>query len=469
MDIDSYESAEAEALLRAAETRRERRLALDNEALTHGLAVGGFVLAAVSLAVFAPWTRSLSFSSVVVLTATYVVAASVRFPVGSVWANPTQLVFVPMLFVLPTPIVPAVVGVALMLTRTPDLSRQRITLPRVVAMLGDCWYTLGPALVLVAAGSPGFAWSRWPLYVGAFAAQVAFDGASTVSRLWLAERISPRDQLPPMVWTFGVDCALSSAGLLIAAAAVVRPGLVLLALPLIGLLELFARERNERLDQVLTLSSAYRGTALLLADVVDADDHYTGEHSRGVLKLSLDVSDALGLDANHRRVVEFAALLHDVGKIRVPKEIITKPGPLDENEWAIVRRHTIDGEAMLCQVGGALVEVGRIVRASHERYDGGGYPDGLVGEDIPLEARIVTACDSYSAMTTDRSYRQGRSPAEAVAELERCSGSQFDPRVVATLRGLLPADPAELALSPAGLPTRPAAAGRSVPAGGSSN
>ena len=221
---------------------------------------------------------------------------------------------------------------------------------------------------------------------------------------------------------------MSTVGLLIAAAAVDRPGLVLLALPLTGLLGLFARERHERLDQVLTLSSAYRGTALLLADVVEADDFYTGEHSRGVLELSLGVSDALGLDASHRRVVEFAALLHDIGKIRVPKAIITKRGPLDDDEWMIVRQHTIDGEAMLCRVGGALIEVGRIVRASHERYDGEGYPDGLAGEEIPLEARIVTVCDSYSAMTTDRPYRRGRSAEEALAELYRCAGTQFDPR-----------------------------------------
>jgi HD-GYP domain-containing protein (c-di-GMP phosphodiesterase class II) len=440
MDIDSYESAEAEALLVAAQTRRSRRIPLGHEVLTHGLAVGGFLVSAVALAVFAPWTRSLSVPALVIVTGVYFVAASVRFPVGSVWANPTQLAFVPMLFILPTPIVPATVGAALVLTRVPDLARTRITLPRLVAMLGDCWYSLGPALVLVLAGSPAFAWSRWPLFVAAFAAQVAFDAGSTVSRLWLAERISPRDQLPPMVWTFGVDFALSTIGLLITAAAVTRPGLLLLALPLIGLLGLFARERHERLDQVLSLSSAYRGTALLLADVVEADDHYTGEHSRGVLDLSLGVSDALGLDANHRRIVEFAALLHDVGKIRVPKAIITKRGPLDDDEWSIIRRHTIEGEAMLSQVGGALVEVGRIVRASHERYDGAGYPDGLAGEEIPLEARIVTACDSYSAMTTDRSYRQRRSAAEALAELERCAGSQFDPRVVATIRELIPTD-----------------------------
>ncbi len=172
-----------------------------------------------------------------------------------------------------------------------------------------------------------------------------------------------------MLWTFGVDIVLSTVGLRIASAATRQPGLVLLALPLTGLLGLFARERNERLNHVLTLSSAYRGTALLLADVVEADDYYTGEHSREVLELALAVADSLELDASHRRVVEFAALLHDIGKIRVPKTIITKRGPLDDAEWTIVRRHTIDGEVMLCRVGGALVEVGGIVRASHERYE----------------------------------------------------------------------------------------------------
>lgn len=445
MDIDSYESAESEALLRAAKMRRNRRVPIGHELITHGLAAIGFVVVATALAVFAHSTRSLSVATLVLTIALYVGAASVRFPVGSVWAYPTQLAFVPMLFVLPAQIVPAAVGLAMLLARTPDCLRGRVTPPRMIAVLGDGFYSVGPALVLVAAGSPAFSWSDWPLYVGVFAAQVACDGGSTVARCWFAEGIKPRDQFPPMVWTFGIDFSLSTIGLLLAAAAVGEPALVLLALPLILMLGLFARERQERLDQVLTLSSAYRGTALLLADVVEADDYYTGAHSRGVLDLSLAVSDALGLDATRRRVVEFAALLHDVGKIRVPKAIITKRGPLDDEEWTIVRRHTIDGEAMLCQVGGALIEVGRIVRGSHERWDGQGYPDGLVGEAIPLESRIVTACDSYSAMTTERSYSAGRSPADALIELERCAGTQFDPRVVATLTGLIECD---LAASP---------------------
>jgi HD-GYP domain-containing protein (c-di-GMP phosphodiesterase class II) len=183
-------------------------------------------------------------------------------------------------------------------------------------------------------------------------------------------------------------------------------------------------------SQTQALSTAYRGTALLLGDVVEADDHYTGSHSRDVVDLSLAVWDALKLGSARRRDVEFAALLHDVGKIRVPKHIINKRGPLDGPEWNIMRRHTIDGELMLRRVGGTLSNVGRIVRSSHERFDGEGYPDGLAGEAIPIEARVVSVCDSYSAMTTDRPYRAALSVDEAIAELHRCAGSQFDPDVV---------------------------------------
>jgi HD-GYP domain-containing protein (c-di-GMP phosphodiesterase class II) len=199
---------------------------------------------------------------------------------------------------------------------------------------------------------------------------------------------------------------------------------------------LFARERKQRLDETLALSTAYRGTAMLLGDVVEADHYYTGAHSRDVVDSSLAVADELELDATQRRNVEFAALLHDVGKIQVPKEIINKPGKLDEQEWEIMRRHTIEGERMLTQVGGLLASVGRIVRASHEHYDGRGYPDGLVAEAIPIEARIVCACDAYSAMTTDRSYRKAMPKADALDELQRCAGTQFDPTVVAAVQKL---------------------------------
>jgi len=141
----------------------------------------------------------------------------------------------------------------------------------------------------------------------------------------------------------------------------------------------------------------------------------------------------LGLDSRQRRSVEFAALLHDVGKISVPKEIINKPGPLDDDEWKVMHRHTIEGEAMLRRVGGVLAEVGRIVRSSHEHYDGSGYPDGLAGAKIPIEARIVTCCDAFSAMTTTRPYRKAMPLTDAVAELRAGGGTQFDPDVANAL------------------------------------
>jgi HD-GYP domain-containing protein (c-di-GMP phosphodiesterase class II) len=145
----------------------------------------------------------------------------------------------------------------------------------------------------------------------------------------------------------------------------------------------------------------------------------------------------MGLKGRERRNAEFGALLHDVGKVRVPKEIINKPGPLADLEWLVVKQHTVWGEEMLKAVGGILGEVGSIVRSCHERYDGTGYPDGLHGEEIPLIARIVFACDTFSAMTTDRSYRKARPTAEAIAELRRSAGTQLDPQVVETLVAII--------------------------------
>ena len=236
-----------------------------------------------------------------------------------------------------------------------------------------------------------------------------------------------------MGWVFLVDAGLASVGLLAALAAVHRPAVCLLLLPLIGLLSVFAHERQMRIDHALELSHAYRGTAFLLGDVVEADDPYTGTHSRDVVTLVLDVCDELGLEPSERRDAEFAALLHDVGKIRIPGEIINKAGPLDARERAMIETHTLEGERLLSLVGGILGSVGRIIRSCHENWDGSGYPDGLVGEEIPLVARIVRCCDAFNAMTTDRPYRAARSVDEALTELRRCAGTEFDPTVVDAL------------------------------------
>jgi diguanylate cyclase (GGDEF)-like protein len=161
------------------------------------------------------------------------------------------------------------------------------------------------------------------------------------------------------------------------------------------------------------------------------------EHTTGVADLSRAVAQRLGLGEEVLERVVHVALLHDIGKIAVPDSILRKPAPLDRAEWAFIERHTIVGERILA-ASPVLRAVGEIVRATHERWDGTGYPDRLRGEQIPLEARIVAACDAFSAMTTDRPYRAAVSNEEALAELRRCAGSQFDPQVAEALCALVP-------------------------------
>jgi putative nucleotidyltransferase with HDIG domain len=224
-------------------------------------------------------------------------------------------------------------------------------------------------------------------------------------------------------------------------AAASDPYAILLILPLAGLMLVFALERGARVRQAIELSRAYRGTTLLLSDVLEVDDEYTGLHSRSVVSLSVAVSDELGLSSRERRNVEFGALLHDVGKIAVPKEIINKPGPLTDDEWLVIKAHTIEGQKMLDRVGGLLSEVGQIVRSSHEKWDGSGYPDGLAGDEVPVESAIVSCCDAFNAMTTDRSYRAAMSLDDAIDELLANAGTQFSPAVVEALMRVLRDDP----------------------------
>jgi diguanylate cyclase (GGDEF)-like protein/putative nucleotidyltransferase with HDIG domain len=154
-----------------------------------------------------------------------------------------------------------------------------------------------------------------------------------------------------------------------------------------------------------------------------------GEHLATVADLAVAVARKLGLAPAEVEQVRHAADLHDVGKVAIPDAILDKPGPLDADEWTFMRRHTIIGERIVAAAP-ALSEVATLVRASHERHDGGGYPDGLAGDAVPLGARIVSVCDSFDAMVADRPYRRAVSHGAALAELRRCAGSQFDPLVV---------------------------------------
>ncbi len=170
----------------------------------------------------------------------------------------------------------------------------------------------------------------------------------------------------------------------------------------------------------------------MLLRVLDEQQPDLHDHSHDVSTLSRAVAVALGMDEQAVDDTIRLAELHDVGKIAIPQSILRKPGPLDDEEWRVMRLHTIIGERML-GAAPALSRVGHLVRASHERWDGAGYPDGLAGDDIPLAARIVSACDAYDAMVTDRPYRRGMSVDAAIEELQRCSGTQFDPQVIRAL------------------------------------
>jgi HD-GYP domain-containing protein (c-di-GMP phosphodiesterase class II) len=173
-----------------------------------------------------------------------------------------------------------------------------------------------------------------------------------------------------------------------------------------------------------------------LASALQERDRYTGEHSESVVDLTARVGEALALDSEEISRVRTAALLHDIGKVGVPDEVLHKPGPLTEREWEIMRRHPAIGERILRAIPG-LGDVARIVRHEHERWDGKGYPDQLAGSEIPVGSRIILACDAYHAMTSDRPYRKAMEHAEAMAELTANAGIQFDPEVVEALVGYL--------------------------------
>jgi putative nucleotidyltransferase with HDIG domain len=420
-----------QALIEESRSRRTRR-PLGRERAAEMTLGAGFLLVAVPLALLAPGGLAWSLWALPLATA-YVVASRVHFEVGAGYTYPTQAVFVAILFALPTGSVPLVVAACLIAGNVPGYLTGRVRPGRAVVGLNDAWHSVGPALVLVLAGTTTARWGDWPVYLVALAAQFGCDVAASTTREWLATGTSPRIQLRVLGWVYLVDAVLAPLGLLVALASVDAPWAFVLVLPLLGLLAVFAHERHARIDHALELSHAYRGTALLLGDVVEADDHYTGLHTKGVTALATMVAQEMRLDAQDCRHVELAAILHDVGKISIPKEIINKPGPLTEDEWTVVRTHTIEGQRMLERVGGALGEVGAIVRATHERWDGTGYPDGLEGETIPLPARIVACCDAYHAMRTDRSYRRALPAGFALEEMRSCAGTQFDPAVVEVL------------------------------------
>jgi HD-GYP domain-containing protein (c-di-GMP phosphodiesterase class II) len=423
----------AEQLVGEARARRARSMDVRERVVVATFAAL-YCIAAVLIALFVPSEREVSPLLVAALLLGHAAVSQVRFEFGMGFVVPEQLVVIPMLLLCPLPYVPVLIAVAGALGLVPDFIKGSWSKDRWLKPIADSWSYLAPVLVLAALAPGAPELSSAPVYVLAIGAQLATDFAQAVIRNQLLDRVSVMELARCFVGATRVELVLSPIALVATLAAFEEP-LVLVAViaPLVWLLDNFSKDRAARYAAALELNRAYRGTVMLLSDVLEFEDEYTAQHSRSVVDLVNAVADELGIAPDERQELEFAAMLHDVGKISIPKEILHKPAALTEREFDIIKHHTIEGQFMLDRVGGLLARVGEVVRSCHERWDGGGYPDGLAGEQIPISARIVFACDAYNAMTTDRPYRGAMPHADAVAELHANTGTQFDPKIVNAL------------------------------------
>src|SRR3954471_1314623 len=242
MSTHTQISPTAERLLEGALMRRPQRL-LAREQLADGAFAAGVLVAAVLLAWLAPADRDLSPGLAVAFVAAYALVGRAEFPAGAGYAVPTQVVLVPMLLLLPTPTVPLLVALALLLSTLFDSVQGRVARERAVLSVADAWFALAPALVLVLGGAQTPDWGAWPVYVGALAAQIALDSGVTVARVWTCLGESPRHVLAELRMAHRVDLLLAPVGLLAAFAAVDHPYTALLVVPLAGLFTIFAGER----------------------------------------------------------------------------------------------------------------------------------------------------------------------------------------------------------------------------------
>ena len=422
----------AEQLVGEARVRRGRRMPRADAVILSVSAVL-YLVAALAIATLLPSDRHSDGLVVAGLIVGYALVSRVRFEFGDSYVVPEQLVFVPLLALAPLNLVPLIVAGGSALAILPDFFKGAWHWHRCIASVGDCWFIIPPVLVVaaLAPGTPTVADAG--VYGLALAAQLLGDLAWSRVRDLLVLHVALRDRVVFFIGTARVDAVLTPVAFLISIAAVDEPLSLLAIAPLVWLLQVFSQDRHERYAAALELHRAYRGTVMLLSDVIDFDDQYTAEHSRCVVDLVHAVADDMGIDSEKRQELEFAALLHDIGKITIPKPILNKPSALTGAEFEVMKTHTIEGQFMLDRVGGLLGRVGEIVRSCHERWDGSGYPDGLVGTEIPLESRIVFACDAFNAMTTDRPYRPALTVDVALEELKSNAGKQFDPQVIEAL------------------------------------
>jgi HD-GYP domain-containing protein (c-di-GMP phosphodiesterase class II) len=219
-----------------------------------------------------------------------------HFDLGAGYYTLIQVLWVPMVLLVGPYDAPLLVAAAYLLRAIAQTVQRQLPSDRTLMSVADSWFCLAPALVLIAGGYHGQQWSDWPLFVAALAAQLVLDAAVSCARAYACLGIKPNQILREMVEVYRVDILLSPVGLLAAFAARDRPGTALLVLPLVLFFRFFAQEREAHVAATLELSGAYRGTALLLGDVIEDDDEYTGQHTRGVLLLAGMVADELGLD-----------------------------------------------------------------------------------------------------------------------------------------------------------------------------
>ena len=419
----------AERLVGEARQRRAREMDRRERSVTRISAIA-YLAVAVAIAVLVPDERNVDPLLTIGLLVGYALILRVRFEFGGYYASPEQLAFVPLVLLGPLPLVPLIVAAAGVLSHVPDIARNSWHRQRWLDGFSDSWANLGGVLVLVWLAPGVLETGTAAIYVLAFCAHLATDLGWTLLRNRLLDRLPLSEVLSGFAGTARIDAILTPIAFVIAVPAVSEPLYLLAIGPLVWLFQLFSLDRRERYTKTLELHRAYRGTVMLLSDVIESDDVYTAQHSRSVVDLVYEVADELGIADRDRQELEFAAMLHDVGKISIPKDIINKPSALTASEFEVVKTHTIEGQFMLDRVGGLLGRVGEIVRSCHERWDGSGYPDGLKGEEIPFHSRIVFCCDAYNAMTTDRVYRPAMRAEAALAELKANAGTQFDPAVV---------------------------------------
>jgi HD-GYP domain-containing protein (c-di-GMP phosphodiesterase class II) len=425
-----------EHLVGEARERRKQRMDA-RERVVDSVSALLFLSVAIAIALLVTDQHDATPALIIGLVAGYVVVSRVHFEYGDLYVSPEALAFVPLLLLAPLNLVPLLAALCGLLGTLPEIVRGEWHPGRWITAIADSWFSVGPVLVLVAfaPGPPNL--DDVGIYVIALVALGVNDFVWALTRDQLLHRNPVKEVVNITAGTNRVSAILAMVAFFPTLVADEQPLVLLTLLPLVWLLVVFSRDRKERYTATLELQRAYRGTVMLLVDVVEFDDDYTAEHSRSVVELAREVAQELGMNKYELQELEFAALLHDVGKIAIPKEILHKPASLDKREFEVMKTHTIEGQLMLDRIGGMLGRVGGIVRSCHERWDGKGYPDGLAGTDIPQAARVVFVCDAYNAMTTDRPYRAALTNEQAIAELKDNAGTQFDPEVVAAMLRVL--------------------------------